>query len=270
MTYDAMESGLQTGKPVELYEFQHGPTFYRYTSADEPITLDSKLFEPRAISRPAIEATPEIARTGITIAMDDTTPLLDLFRVHPPGDVVLAKIYRMHRGDAESVTIWSGRILSVARNGLKAEVRCESVYTSIKRPELRRLYQRPCPHVLYSGACGISSATYRETKTIIATSGVEITLGEMGAFPDGYFAGGYLELEYETGKFERRGIASHVASVVTLSFPIIGIQNGALVKIYPGCDHTIATCDGKFSNSANYGGFTHIPQKNPFAGTPVY
>lgn len=34
MTYDARETGLQTGQPVELYEFRHGTTLYRYTSAD--------------------------------------------------------------------------------------------------------------------------------------------------------------------------------------------------------------------------------------------
>jgi len=270
MTYDARESGLQTANPVELYEFQHGPTYYRYTSSDAPITVDSKLYEPRAISRQAIEATQEMARTGITLSMDDTIPLLDLFRVHPPGDVVLARIYRTHRDDSEAVTIWSGRILSVARNGLKAEVRCESVYTSIKRPGLRRLYQRACPHVLYSAICGLSSATYRETKTVIAVAGTSLTVSDIGGFVAGYFAGGYLEWEFETGKFERRGIVDHSGASIVISFPIIGIPNGAAVRIYPGCDHTLATCHAKFSNALNFGGFPHIPQKNPFAGTPVY
>ena len=42
------------------------------------------------------------------------------------------------------------------------------------------------------------------------------------------------------------------------------------VTLYPGCDHTLTTCDTAFSNSLNYGGFPAIPQKNPWAGDPVF
>jgi hypothetical protein len=49
-----------------------------------------------------------------------------------------------------------------------------------------------------------------------------------------------------------------------------GIAVGQAVTLYPGCDHTTTTCDGKFSNLNNYGGFPHIPTKNPFGGSPIF
>jgi hypothetical protein len=36
-----------------------------------------------------------------------------------------------------------------------------------------------------------------------------------------------------------------------------------------GCDRTFATCQSKFGNSLNFGGFPWIPVKNPFAGDSI-
>jgi hypothetical protein len=41
------------------------------------------------------------------------------------------------------------------------------------------------------------------------------------------------------------------------------------VKIYPGCDRTKETCNDKFSNILNYGGFAWIPAKSPFDGSSI-
>ncbi|ELF9250511.1 phage BR0599 family protein, partial [Salmonella enterica] len=43
-----------------------------------------------------------------------------------------------------------------------------------------------------------------------------------------------------------------------------GLQVGQPVKLYPGCDRTIATCDNKFANHLNYGGQPHMPGKSPY------
>jgi len=41
------------------------------------------------------------------------------------------------------------------------------------------------------------------------------------------------------------------------------------VKIYPGCDRVRATCESKFDNLDNFGGFPWIPTKNPFGGSSI-
>jgi uncharacterized phage protein (TIGR02218 family) len=270
MTYSANESGLQTSKPVELYEFTNGPQVYRYTSADEDITYQSKVYESRVMSRNSIEATQEMARGALNITCERTLPLLDLFKFAPPSEVVTLLVRRIHRGDTEAATIWMGRILNISWRGLESVIHCESVYTSIKRTGLRRMYQKQCPHVLYSPQCGIDKTAYGITRTVQSISGLGITLDAMGSFAVGYFAGGYIEWEFSQDQVERRAIRDHSGAVITVNFPVLGLSAGAQLIVYPGCDHTLATCNGKFSNVANYGGMPYIPAKNPFDGTPIY
>ena len=40
-------------------------------------------------------------------------------------------------------------------------------------------------------------------------------------------------------------------------------------EAFAGCDRTFATCQSKFGNSLNFGGFPWIPVKNPFAGDSI-
>lgn len=270
MTYQAQETGAQTGAPVELYEFRHGPNFYRYTSADADVVHESKTFEARTLSRNAIEATQELARQALTISADRYLPILELFKFAPPSDVITVTVYRLHRGDGEAIVIWMGRILNVSWSGLQAQIRCESVHTSIKRPGLRRMYQKQCPHVLYSDQCGVVAGSHVITRQVLGVSGLAVTLADMGAFTSGQFAGGYIEWQTQVGIFERRSIRDHTGAVLTVNFQTLNLAVGASVDVYPGCDHTLATCASKFSNSLNYGGMPYIPTKNPFDGTPIF
>jgi len=271
MTYNAKESGLQTGNPVEFYEFQSGVDYYRYTSADSDLSEPEGVYSAIPISRTAVEATAEKARSGIKVSVPANAEIASIFNPMPPNNVVVLTIYRRHRNDVddESIIVWKGRVLNVAWNGQIADLSCESLYTSIKRPGLRRLYQRQCPHVLYSPQCGVQKTVHSFSATVNEVTGTVIGLSTLSV-GDGYLGGGYLEWDRGGGITERRAIQSNVGVDVTINFPIIGMPVGALVRIWPGCDHTLSTCNSKFSNADNFGGFPHIPQKNPFAGTPIY
>ncbi len=270
MTYSAIESSVQSGRPVELYEFLSGSTYYRYTSADGDVVYGGNTYTAVPISRGTVEATAEVARLALEITCSRSLSLLALFAVSPPEDVVLVTLRRLHAGDGEAVIMWMGRILNVTLNNAAAEIHCESVYTSLKRTGLRRLYQKGCPHVVYGTGCGIDRDGFKVVRTVAAVSGTTITLSTLSGYADGYFAGGYLEWEKTTGVFERRAIRSQVGAVVTIGFPIPGLAASASVNLYPGCDHSLATCDGKFSNRLNYGGQPYYPDKNPFNGVAIY
>ncbi|MDG4870579.1 phage BR0599 family protein, partial [Guyparkeria sp. 1SP6A2] len=49
----------------------------------------------------------------------------------------------------------------------------------------------------------------------------------------------------------------------------LGLEVGQEIEVYPGCDRTAATCNAKFNNLLNYGGFDFIPPKGPFEGTSI-
>lgn len=286
MTYSAREAGLQTGQPVELYEFRNGADAYRYTSANVDITYLGSVYEAHALARSSIEVTNEMARGALNINCARTLPVLALFRFAPPDEVVAVTVYRQHLGDADVIVAWMGRILSIALSGLEAVIHCESIYTSIKRTGLRRLYQKQCPHVLYSGSCGLSRSAYGVASLVSTAAALNLTTTDLGGFSSGYFAGGYVEWTQSSGQIERRAIRAHAGALVTLSFQMVGLAAGLLnsgyglnygnyyggigMTFYPGCDHSLATCAGKFANHLNYGGMPYIPQKNPFDGTPIY
>lgn len=268
MTYAAVETSIQSGRPVELYEFLYGATAYRYTSADGDVVYGGNTYSAVPIARGAVEATHEVARLALEITCTRELPVLEPFAVSPPEEVVLITLRRLHAGDGEAIIMWMGRVLNVTLNNAAAEIHCESVYTSLKRVGLRRLYQKSCPHVVYGTGCGLARATYKATKTVSTVVGTTITVGSIGAV-DGYYAGGYLEWS-SGGVSHRRSIHSQTGGAVVIGFPIPGMAASDSVDLYPGCDHTLSTCNGKFSNSDNYGGMPFFPSKNPFAGVAIY
>jgi hypothetical protein len=85
-----------------------------------------------------------------------------------------------------------------------------------------------------------------------------------------HYAGRAVELCAAAGVPERRFILEHSGAAITLSSGASDIPVGAAVSLFPGCDHSAATCAAKFSNAANYGGFPYMPTKNPFGGDPIY
>jgi len=49
-----------------------------------------------------------------------------------------------------------------------------------------------------------------------------------------------------------------------------GMIYGSLtVTLYPGCPRDRQTCNDRFNNLENYGGFDWIPSRNPFNGSSI-
>lgn len=270
MTYDAREISADTGRPVEVYTFARDYQRWRYTSADRDVTIDSQTFIAKPISRSSIETTSEKARLGLTLTVPRDLEIADLYRVVPPTMAITCLVHQYHQDDTELVTVWSGRILTVEWAGPAARISLEPIYTAMLRNGLRRKYQRQCPHVLYGIACRVNREAFRTDGTVDSVVGSVINVPEVDLLADGYFAGGFIEWDIAAGIPERRFITDHTGGALTVSAPPSGVIGGTIVRVYPGCDHTLTTCDSKFSNAVNYGGMPYIPLKNPFGGSPIY
>ena len=271
MAFDSYEESAQSGAPVEFYIFRKGLDRLNFTSHDAAVTVDTVTYATAPISRSEIEETGEVAKSELTITVPHNFDAAGWFSPYPPSEVVTVEVWRYHRGDVDVDVkmFWIGRIMSVRWQGERAELVCESLVTSLKRPGLRRLYQRACPHILYGLACGVASVTFKHGCTLFAASGTTLQSADFDALADGYLAGGFIEW-INGGNVERRAVRSHVGSTVVISHPIVGIESTSNVLAYAGCDHSIATCAAKFSNVANYGGFPNIPRKNPFGNNSVF
>jgi hypothetical protein len=213
MTYDARERSADQARPVELYEFRREAFTWRYTTADRDYEQDFQIYQRAAIRRSNIEQGSELNRSNLRLTMAPDIEILDQYRAGPTTDPVTLTLRQVHEGDGQVAVIWTGRIVSVApwRNG-QAEMVLEPIYTSIRRNGLRRTYQRGCPHVLYSNACGVNPAQYRVEGVVGGISGAEVTVGAVATFPVGYFDGGVLEWEVAPATWERRFIIGHSRS----------------------------------------------------------
>jgi len=272
MTFASIENSEYGGNPRELFQFdREGAQFWSYTSSDTHYTYLGRVFLATSMNRGRIEQSQDVKRNNLTITLPITTTLIQQYIVSPPTDRIHLTIYRLHDDDPDNEVIlfWVGRIVNVEFKEETADIRCEPLDTSLERPTLRRLYQTSCPHVLYGSVCKVDPSLFLIAATISSINRLVITSAAFGAYPDGYLAGGYVEIKIGN-IYNKRFITYHTGNEIGINLPIAGVSIGTVLNTYPGCTHNISICNSRFSNILNYGGQPFIPIKNPMNGTPIF
>lgn len=276
MSYDIIETSVYSGEPIELYTFTRGALVWRYTSTDQDISIGGNTYTSVIIDRDKLTQSQDPGKNSINLQCTYDLPFLEQYFDSPPSDTIILTIQRYHLTDVaeEIVTIWKGRVINVNFRTDEAEISCEPLFTAMKRPALRRFYQKLCPHTLYGPWCGLAKATYLTTATLtgLSADGLVLTSSSFtgAGKPDGFFTGGTVEFLNGT-VLDKRFILNHVGTNITINIAINDLVNGDSVDAYPGCDHTLPTCVIKFTNEENYGGQPYRPNdKNPMGGTPVF
>lgn len=265
MTYTAVESSVHAGQPVEMYRFSSGLRKWLYTSADVALVYQTETYEPYPLRRGPFRQTAELAKTGLEISTPRDTPFVADMVASPLLDVVTLTIYRKHRSDAEVLPFWRGRVEGVRFEGGQAVISCKLLGTALKRIGLRRPAQRQCPHALYDVGCNLTEAVFAETGSLLSHTGAAVTSSVFAGRPNGWWVGGKIDFSGA-----RRFIVGHAGDTVTLTSAVPGLPQNAAFIVYPGCDHTPATCNVKFGNILNYGGAPAFPIKNPFTGDSAF
>jgi len=270
MAYEDFEEGAE-GYPVELYKFNRGLSEqYLLTSSNEPITYLSELYTPIQITRGAIEQNQEMERQPLNIKIARDADVLENFVAFPPTEIMTVTIFRFHQNDGgtpETVTIWQGRVLSAQWSGSQATMHCEPVFTSLKRPGLRRKYSAQCPHILYGAECAINNTSFQQIATLsLITNGVDLFSADLIDSLDFYF-GGYIV--FDNREF-RTIVGDDGVGTITIASILTELEVGSVVTAFPGCAHDLLDCEVKFDNVVNYGGFPYVPDINPFGGTTLF
>lgn len=273
MTFNAYETSLAQGQPILLFDFSIGIQHFRYTTADRPITYLTNVYAPTAISRSNIVSGNELRQATIQVTAPRDIAVATLYQQAPPSSDVLLTITALHADDPDQQGIvdWVGRVISPSWQSSAVVFSCEPAYTGVLTYGLRRRFQKNCPHVLYGTSCTLNAALFRIAATLSGSSAGGTTLTAT-AFNTGdtRLTGGYLEWDSGSGYLERRSIDAHAGSSITLNFGHSQLIIGLAVSVYPGCDRTVATCNGRFNNVLNYGGQPFIPGVNPMDGTIIY
>lgn len=270
MAFETREESVEQGAPIELYEFRIYSVSYYFTTASEDVTIGPITYQASTLSRTEIEESSEIPKNNITVSVPYDFAILAYYDAVPPSDVITLRISRMHRGDSDVQPWWNGRVVNGLRLGERGQLHCESVYTSLKRTGLRRLYSRLCPHVLYGAACRAQDTSFKLTMALDGVDGITLSSSLLSAYPDGRFAGGFMEWEVTPGRIEKRGIKAHVGSYIEITHPIPDIQGLDTINVYLGCKHTLTDCHATFNNAVNYGGFPFVPKQNPMGQSSVF
>lgn len=265
MSYDSVESSAHGGQPVELYRFSSGLRTWLYTSADVAVVHLTETYEPYPLKRGPFRQTAELAKTGLENKTPRDTPFVTDMVASPLLDVVMLTIYRKHRSDAEVLPFWRGRVEGVRFEGSESIISCKPLGTALKRIGLRRPAQRQCPHALYDLGCNLTEALFAETGSLLSHTGAAVTSGVFAGHANGWWVGGKIDFSGA-----RRFIVGHASDTITLTSAVPGLVQNAAFIVYPGCDHTPATCNGKFGNILNYGGAPAFPIKNPFTGDSAF
>lgn len=278
MSYNLIEVSQGLSEPFELYKFTRDNVVWAYTNCEEAIVYGVDFhgapltYLAIPIKRGEIEQNQEINKSPLKITMSIFADYLEQYKSSPPTSVTTLTVYRGHFNDSDVSVVWLGRHVNTKFSETTAELELESVFTSLRRPCLRFRYQRTCPHDLYGEGCKADLEDFVvENLELNTISGTDLTFGNLNDGRDiGYFVGGYLVWEDANYIPTRRFIISQDSLTLRLNLPIAGIGIGDSVKVYPGCNRTLDHCNSKFNNLANYGGQPYYPEKNPFAGEPIF
>ena len=262
MSYESVEASINSGKPIELYDFCFGIEHWRYTSGPETVTYLTYDYEPERIERSDLEISENAFKNELEIKISRENLLFYTF-IHAPVEGILTlTVYRGHGTDF--VTFWAGVVSRVMFNSDEITVTATPRTSSLLRTGLRRKFQKICNHPLYKTGCGVNQESYKVTGTITTISGFTIVSAVFATKANGWFLGGKIVV----GDAQRL-ITSHSGSTITISRGIYGAISGNSFTAYAGCDRLMDTCRTKFNNLVNYGGQPWIPTKNPFSGDAI-
>lgn len=175
--------------------------------------------------------------------------------------------------DLEQVLRFRGRVVAVQPALTRIVLTAENRFTELRRKGLSAVIQRPCRHALYHDrggyGCNLNIADFETEGTLTALSENVATVGAASGQADGYYSGGVF-----TWQGKRQFIVSHTGGSLTLLGPISGLaaalaSSNQSVKIAPGCDLSRATCNDKFDNLVNFGGFPWADE-TPYDGKTLF
>lgn len=286
MAKNDYETSDEYGAPINLFRFEYGGSSpFFYTDHEDDVLYDdgdgaeTYLAQPIELSK--IESGGDLSKGQVDMVLPKNTLVAELFRIYPPTTPVVCTIRQGHvvsgddpvgysTGEIFPVA-WTGKIVDTERkpNGTIKLVG-QSAAHAATRPGLRRHYQRPCPHVLFSTACGASEAA-ASTAAVVSTVGVGSA--NQIVLTTGWIPGGETFADYQRGKITWIGAGGALESRTILRMddddtlytngPIRDLVAAQAVTMILKCGRTVDDCRLLHGNIVNYGGQPYVPGSNP-------
>jgi uncharacterized phage protein (TIGR02218 family) len=292
MSYSDILDNVFGKRPIWIYRFVKGgeerfftsrSTDWRDTDADFFDQIDvfnstdffSNVYISTALFQSSIKNTSAIGRAETTFTFPQTDEWAQSYIEDNGYDDNQVFVYRLFLNDGalEKQLKFRGRVISASSALTRIVLTAENRFTELRRKGISAVVQRPCRHALYHSkggyGCGLNIADFEAAGTLTALSGNTATVAAAASQADGYYSGGVFSWQ---GK--RQFIISHSGSTLTLLGAVPGLaaaqaSGNQPVSIAPGCDLTRATCNSKFNNLANFGGFPWADE-TPYDGKTLF
>lgn len=160
---------------------------------------------------------------------------------------------------AGAIKLFEGRIIEpdLDRNSIQASVASDLDELNVQMP--RNLYQPSCTNTLFDSACGLLRQNFMVQTTIESGSTSARILCQVNQ-PQGWFTQGVIEFLDGGNAGLKRTIRMHESGALLLTLPLLEApQAGQRIKVYPGCDKRLETCQNRFNNFSRFRGAPFIP-----------
>lgn len=160
---------------------------------------------------------------------------------------------------AGTIKLFEGRIIEpdLDRNSIQASVASDLDELNVQMP--RNLYQPGCVNTLFDSACGLLRQNFMVQTTIETGSTSARILCQVNQ-PQGWFTQGVIEFLDGGNAGLKRTVRLHESGALLLTLPLLEVpQAGQRIKVYPGCDKRLETCQNRFNNFARFRGEPFIP-----------
>lgn len=269
--YSTLETSDFGGEPFFLYEFTEAITesVTRFTSGpeDRVYTGDSgepfsSTFTASSVAHTEVHLTSAVEKQRVDFTFPTSNTFARSFVDGSFRNVTTVTLWRaMEQDPNDVVAYWKGRIMGSRVEGERIVLSAESAYSSLRVAGLRARYQRTCRHVLYGSGCRLDYTDFDFATTVATITGARtLTLASVNGQANDYFTGGLLIIAGSLFFIEAQ---TGVALTVSTRLPD-DLEVSDAVSIAPGCDRSRPTCEDKFDNVVNFGGFPYMPGKNPF------
>jgi uncharacterized phage protein (TIGR02218 family) len=264
--YDDADRSRDDGRPAELFQFSGGVQAY-YTTSQGPVIFNGLESLPDYVVHGELEQSEELNKQSLEITLRGISPVASLYVAEIPTTGVDVRVYRFLEGIQDFRLVWAGRVVKAVHDSERDEcsLQCEPIFTMLRRAGLRRNYQLLCPYALYGDGCLVQMSAFSVADVVTSMDGNWLSGPGIAAKAAGWFVGGILR----SGNVFRL-INDHSGGRVHVAANIPGLRVGGGVNAIAGCDKSLATCEARFGNSINFGGFPYIPAKNPFTGDSLY
>jgi uncharacterized phage protein (TIGR02218 family) len=245
-----------------------GVTF-GFTDHDRALAFEDTTFEPES----GLTASEIRSGTDLSVDAQDAEGVLTSDKITETDiadglwDNAAVELWRVNWADtSQRVLMRRGAIGQIRRGRLAfvAEVRSPA---HVLGQTVGRTFQGTCDAALGDARCGVDlgSPAYSANGAVLDLLGDRVvSVTGLGGFEVGYFSFGTVEWQSGANAGRKAEVSDHrisggVVMLTLLETPVRPIAEGDAFVIRAGCDKRLETCGAKFSNTANFRGFPHIP-----------